>query len=193
MPQEPEAGGLLALMLLQDARSATRVDAEGRFLPLEEQDRRLWNHAQIRAAAKLLEATLALRRPSSYQLQAAIAAVHAESPSASATDWAQIELLYRELLKHQDTPVVRLNHAVAVAMSCGYEQGLVLMNELESLEGYYLLHAARADLLRRLGRADDATHAYERALSLAANPVDQEYLRSRLMQLRAGGRAVPAK
>jgi RNA polymerase sigma-70 factor (ECF subfamily) len=192
MPQEPEAAGLLALMLLQDSRSAARVDAQGRFLTLEEQDRRLWNHPQIRAGVQLLQATLARRQPSSYQLQAAIAAVHAESPSASATDWAQIELLYRELLKHQDTPVVRLNHAVAVAMSCGYERGLMLMEELKSLDGYYLLHAARADLLRRLGQTTQAQSAYEKALRLASSPVDQEYLRGRITQLQSGGTATPA-
>ncbi len=192
MPQEPETSGLLALMLLQDSRAAARVDANGRFLTLEEQDRRLWNGEQIRAGVQLLEATLARRQPSVYQLQAAIAAVHAESPTASATDWGQIELLYRKLLEHQDTPVVRLNHAVAVAMSCGYRQGLVLMDELKSLEGYYLLHAARADLLRRLGLLHEAEAAYAKALRLAANPVDQEYLRERIRQLQGGEMGTPA-
>ena len=189
MPQEPEAAGLLALMLLQDSRSAARLDEQGRFLTLEEQDRSLWNQTQIRAGVALLESTLAKRQPNIYQLQAAIAAVHAESPSAVDTDWAQIELLYRDLLRYQDTPVVRLNHAVAVAMSCGFERGLTLMDELTSLEGYYLWHAARADLLRRLNRHAEARVAYERALSLAANPTDQEYLQGRLRLLNqaAGG------
>ena len=189
MPQEPEASGLLALMLLQDSRSAARLDEQGRFLTLEEQDRGLWNQTQIRAGVALLESTLAKRQPKIYQLQAAIAAVHAESPSAVDTDWAQIELLYRDLLRYQDTPVVRLNHAVAVAMSCGFERGLTLMDELTSLEGYYLWHAARADLLRRVNRHAEARVAYERALSLAANPTDQEYLRGRLRLLNqaAGG------
>ena len=180
MPREPEAAGLLALMLLQDSRSEARLDAQGRFLTLEEQDRRLWNQPQIRAAVRLLESTLARRQPNTYQLQAAIAAVHAESPSAAATDWVQIELLYRDLLRYQDTPVVRLNHAVAVAMSCGFAAGLSLMDELTALDSYHLLHAARADLLRRLNRPAEARQAYERALSLATNPVDQEYLRGRL-------------
>lgn len=192
MPQEPETSGLLALMLLQDSRSAARVDASGRFLTLEEQDRRLWNRAQIAAGVRLLEAALARRQPSVYQLQAAIAAVHAESPSASLTDWAQIEQLYRKLLEHYDTPVVRLNHAVAVAMSCGFRQGLTLMDELKSLDGYYLLHAARADLLRRLGLRHEAEAAYAKALRLAANPMDQEYLQERIRQLRDGEKGTPA-
>ena len=180
MPQEPEIGGLLALMLLQDSRSAARLDAQSRFVTLEEQDRSRWNQAQIREGVLLLESTLAKRQPNIYQLQAAIAAVHAESLTAADTDWAQIELLYRDLLRYQDSPVVRLNHAVAVAMSCGFERGLALMDELTSLDSYYLLHASRADLLRRLNRHEEARMAYERALSLAANSVDQEYLRERL-------------
>ena len=180
MPQEPEVGGLLALMLLQDSRSAARMDAQSRFVTLEEQDRSRWNQAQIREGVLLLESTLAKRQPNIYQLQAAIAAVHAESLTAADTDWAQIELLYRDLLRYQDSPVVRLNHAVAVAMSCGFERGLALMDELASLDSYYLLHASRADLLRRLNRHEEARMAYERALSLAANSVDQEYLRGRI-------------
>ena len=180
MPQEPEVGGLLALMLLQDSRSAARMDAQSRFVTLEEQDRSRWNQAQIREGVLLLESTLAKRQPNISQLQAAIAAVHAESLTAADTDWAQIELLYRDLLRYQDSPVVRLNHAVAVAMSCGFERGLALMDELASLDSYYLLHASRADLLRRLNRHEEARMAYERALSLAANSVDQEYLRERL-------------
>ena len=180
MPQEPEIGGLLALMLLQDSRSAARLDAQSRFVTLEEQDRSRWNQAQIREGVLLLESTLAKRQPNIYQLQAAIAAVHAESLTAADTDWAQIELLYLDLLRYQDSPVVRLYHAVAVAMSCGFERGLALMDELTSLDSYYLLHASRADLLRRLNRHEEARMAYERALSLAANSVDQEYLRERL-------------
>ena len=180
MPQEPEVGGLLALMLLQDSRSAARLDAQSRFVTLEEQDRSRWNQAQIREGVLLLESTLAKRQPNIYQLQAAIAAVHAESLTAADTDWAQIELLYLDLLRYQDSPVVRLNHAVAVAMSCGFERGLALMDELASLDSYYLLHASRADLLRRLNRHAEARMAYERALSLAANSVDQEYLRGRI-------------
>ena len=189
MPQEPEAAGLLALMLLQDSRSAARLDPDGRFLTLEEQDRSLWDQTQIRAGVALLESTLAKRQPNTYQLQAAIAAIHAESSAAADTDWAQIELLYRDLLRYQDTPVVRLNHAVAVAMSCSLEQGLTLMDGLTSLEGYYLWHAARADLLRRLSRHPEARAAYQKALSLAANFADQEYLRARLRLLNhtAGG------
>ena len=193
MPQEPETSGLLALMLLQNSRSAARVDAAGRFVTLEEQDRRLWDAAQIGEGVRLLEKVLAQRQPSNYQLQAAIAAVHAESVSPAATDWPQIECLYRELLQHQDTPVVRLNHAVAVAMSCGYARGLALMDELSSLDGYYLLHAARADLLRRLGQHSEAAAAYRRAISLAANPMDQDYLRGRLTQMQGGETAMPAR
>ena len=191
MPQEPEAAGLLALMLLQDSRSAARLDVDGRLVTLEEQDRSLWNQAQIREGVVLLESTLAKRQPNIYQFQAAIAAVHAQSPTAADTDWVQIELLYRDLLRSQDSPVVRLNHAVAVAMSCGFERGLALMDELTSLDSYYLLHAARADLLRRLNRHAKARAAYEKALFLAANVVDQEYLRERirlLNQPKVGGR-----
>ena len=191
IPQEPEAAGLLALMLLQDSRSAARLDPDGRFLTLEEQDRSLWNQTQIRAGVALLESTWAKRQPNTYQLQAAIAAVHAESPAAADTNWAQIELLYRDLLRYQDTPVVRLNHAVAVAMSCGFERGLTLMDDLTPLDSYYLWHAARADLLRRLNRHAEARAAYEKALSLAANAVDREYLRGRirlLNQPKVGGR-----
>lgn len=193
MPQEPEIAGLWSLMLLQDSRAGARLDANGGFLTLEEQDRRLWNRAQIQSGVALLERALAQRQPGTYQLQAAIAAVHAESASAAATDWAQIELLYRELLRHLDTPVVRLNHAVAVAMSCGYEQGLLLMDGLPQLEGYYLLPAARADLLRRLGRNAEARAAYLQALNLAANPIDQAYLRERLRRLPGGETATPVE
>ncbi len=191
MPQQTEATGLLALMLLQDSRSAARISEEGRFLTLEEQDRRLWNQGQIREGVRLLNAALARRQPGSYQIQAAIAAVHTESRSMPDTDWAQIELLYRELLRHQDTPVVRLNHAVAVAMSSGLEQGLRLMDGLVSLDRYHLLHAARADLLRRLGRWTESATAYQRALALAVDPVDQAYLRDCLRRLPGGGTATP--
>ncbi len=191
LPQEPETSGLLSLMLLQNSRAAARLDAQGRFMPLDEQDRSLWNRDQIRAGVQVLESALARRQPNIYQIQAAIAAVHAESPTAAETDWAQIELLYRRLLYCQDTPVVRLNHAVAVAMSCGYQQGLTLMDQMTVLDSYYLLHAARADLLRRLGRVPEACEAYERALSLATHTVDQDYLRMRLTQLRSGETAGP--
>jgi RNA polymerase sigma-70 factor (ECF subfamily) len=187
MPDEPEVRGLLALMLLNDARRHARTGVDGAFLPLEEQDRSTWDQEQIREGLALVEAALRMRRPGPFQLQAAIAALHAEATSPEATDWRQIVLLYRELLRLHPTPVVELNHAAAVAMAFGLDRGLRLMDDLETrgvLDGYYLLPAARADLLRRAGRFPEAIAAYHRALALCANPIERRYLQRRLHEAK---------
>lgn len=186
MPAEPENLGLLALMLLHDSRRAARVTSDGKLVTLEEQDRRLWNRDQVAAGIQLIEAALRLRSPGPYQLQAAIAAVHAEAQAAAETDWPQIAALYAELARLQPSPIVELNRAVAVALGESLERGLQIMDQLGEaghLEHYYLYHAARADLLRRLERPGDAVLAYRRALDLTANPVEQDYLRRRLDSL----------
>jgi len=192
LPHEPENLGLLALMLLHDSRRAARVDSAGELITLEDQDRALWNREQISEGVRLVEQALRLRSVGPYQLQAAIAAVHSEAEKAEDTDWAQIASLYNELSRVMPTPVVALNHAVAVAMSKGAGQGLAqglsLIDVLGSsgeLEGYYLFHAARADVLRRLDRQREAAGAYRRALALATNRVEQNYLRRRLAQLES--------
>ena len=185
LPNEPENLGLLALMLLQDSRRRARVNDRGELVTLEEQDRSLWDREEIDRGVRLVERALALRRAGRYQLQAAIAALHCEAPTAADTDWRQIVALYEELLRISSSPVVALNHAAAVAMSDGYEQGLRLVEAAGAggrLDNYYLFHAARADLLRRLNRLDDAHAAYRRALSLTTNRVEQKYIRRRLQE-----------
>jgi RNA polymerase sigma-70 factor (ECF subfamily) len=186
MPDEPEAAGLLALMLLQDSRRAARVDASGNLITLEEQDRKLWDAAAIAEGTTLLDRALRRGRPGPYQLQAAIAACHASAATAAETDWAQIALLYGELLKFLPNPVVELNRAVAVGMSQGPRAGLDLIASLEAsgkLTGYHLLPATRADLLRRLGRHDEAAAAYTEALQLATTDSERRYLAHRLEHL----------
>lgn len=188
MPGEPENLGLLALMLLHDSRREARIDDRGRLVTLEEQDRSRWDRARIEEGVALVHQALKMRRPATYQLQAAIAAVHSEATTAAETDWRQIALLYQELLRISPTPVVALNRAVAIAMSKGLESGLAEIERVGAagkLEQYYLFHAARADILRRLGRRQEAADAYRDALRLATNKVEQEYLRSRLNQLLA--------
>jgi RNA polymerase sigma-70 factor (ECF subfamily) len=183
LPEEPEAEGLLALMLLHDARRATRIDAAGALIPLEDQDRSLWRQDEIGAAAALLDTALRRRRRGPYQLQAAIAALHAQAPSAETTDWAQIAALYAGLLAEQPSPVVELNAAVALAMARGAEHGLAWIERLEQggdLAGYHLLPAARADLLRRLGRRAEAADSYRAALTLVRSPAERLYLERRL-------------
>ena len=183
---EPENIGLLALMLLQDSRREARVNSRGELMILEEQDRSLWNQQKIEEGIRLVERVLPLGRVSNYQIQAAIAAVHSEAKTPSETDWPQIVALYRELMRRNTSPIVALNHAVAVAMSGEVTRGLVLMDEANAtkkLEHYYLYHASRADLLRRLHRKAEATTAYRRALTLATNRVEQQYLRRRLREL----------
>jgi RNA polymerase sigma-70 factor (ECF subfamily) len=184
MPAEPEVAGLVALMLLQDSRRETRVDSSGNLVTLEEQDRSRWDRDQIEEGTRLIEQALRQRHLGPYQFQAAIAAVHANAPTAAETDWHEIAALYRELAALTSSPVVSLNHAVAVAMSEGIEQGLALIDDLgRNLDGYYLFHAARADLLRRLGRMPDAAAAYRKALDLATNDVERNYLARRLEEV----------
>ena len=187
-PTPPENLGLLALMLLHDSRRDTRVSARGELIPLEEQDRTLWDRAQIEEALPLVDRALRRRAIGPYQVQAAIAALHAQAPTAAGTDWAQIAALYRELARLQPTATIALNHAVAVAMSQGLEQGLALLEAARAsgqLDSYHLYHAARADLLRRLHRNPEAVAAYRQALSLTANAVERRFLRRRLTELGA--------
>jgi RNA polymerase sigma-70 factor (ECF subfamily) len=186
MPDEPEAMGLLALMLLHHSRSATRVDDAGEMVPLEEQDRTRWDREAITEGVALLESALRLGRPGPYQVQAAIAACHATATRAADTDWAQISALYEELAEMVASPVVRLNRAVAVAMADGPAAGLELVETLEAsgdLTGYHLLPATRADLLRRLGRPEEAAAAYRDALELVATDAERRYLARRLAEV----------
>jgi RNA polymerase sigma-70 factor, ECF subfamily len=180
MPDEAEVHGLHALLLLQDARRNARVSPEGRLVLLEEQDRSLWDRPEIEEGRAALERAIALRTPGTYQLQAAIASLHAEADK----DWPQIALLYGRLAELTASPVVELNRSVAVSFAEGPERGLELLEAIEGLDGYYLLHAARADLLRRLDRRPDAASAYERALALAPSEVEREFLRGRLDLVR---------
>jgi len=183
---DPEVMGLLALMLLQESRRAARTSPDGDLILLEQQDRALWNQEQIAEGISLTESALQSRRFGAYTLQAAIAAVHAESPSAVATDWRQIALLYDRLLQVQPSPVVELNRAVAIAMIQGPEQGLRLIDGLlarEELSKYHLAHSARADLCRRLGRTVEARASYEKALALAQQEAARRFLAGRLEEL----------
>lgn len=183
---EPEALGLLALMLLQESRRAARVDSAGELVLLDAQDRSLWDQAMIEEGAALVTRALKSRRFGPYTLQAAIAAVHAEAEDAEGTDWAQIVGLYDVLLRIESTPIVELNRAVAVAMRDGPERGLALIEALidrGELAAYHLAHAARADLCRRLGKTGEARAAYERALALAALGPEKRFLERRLREL----------
>ena len=185
---EPEAVGLLALMLLHESRRHARTSAAGDLVLLDEQDRSLWNRAQIAEGTALVEQALGSRRFGPYTLQAAIAAVHAEAPSAAATDWAQIVGLYDVLLRAEPSPVVELNRAVAVAMRDGPLAGLRLVDAILArgeLADYHLAHTAQADLCRRSGRTDDAIASFERALSLARQEPERRFIERRLAQLRA--------
>lgn len=187
LPNDPENLGLLALMLLQDSRRNARTDAAGNLVTLEEQDRALWDTEEIEEGLDLIGRAMRLGRIGNYQLQAAIAAVHAEAKTAAATDWPQIVALYQELMRINPSPIVALNHAAALAMSDGLEKGLVLFDTVGTagkLETYYVFHAARADLLRRLKRMDEAQLAYSRALELTTNEVEQRYVRKRLTELK---------
>jgi RNA polymerase sigma-70 factor, ECF subfamily len=182
-PGEPENRGLLALMLLHDSRRRARVDAAGRLVTLEEQDRGKWDRAAISEGLRLVDQALRRGRVGRYQLQAAIAALHAEAGAAEETDWPQIAALYGLLARIDASPVVLLNHAVAIGMSDGPGHGLALLDALERLDDYHLYHAARADLLRRLGADAEAAAAYRRALALTANAVERAYLERRLAAL----------
>lgn len=185
-PDDPENRGLLALMLLQDSRREARTNTQGELVTLEEQNRSLWHHKQINEGLRLIESALRVHRVGSYQLQAAIAAVHAETQTPAETDWRQIAALYLELRRINPSAIVALNHAAAVAMSDGPERGLTLIEEAGAtgaLEHYYLFHASRADLLRRLERTDEARLAYARALELTSNQVEQNYVKRRLEEI----------
>ncbi len=188
---EPEVMGLLGLMLLHESRRVARTSPDGDLILLEQQDRLLWNREQIAEGIALTERALRSRRFGAYTLQAAIAAVHAESSSVASTDWRQITLLYDRLLRVQPSPVVELNRAVAVAMCAGPEegpeQGLRLIDgllEREELANYHLAHAARADLCRRLGRIPEARASYEKALALARQEPERRFLARRLEELK---------
>lgn len=186
MPDEPEATGLLALMLLQDARSGARLDDAGELVSLEDQQRSRWDAARIAEGIRLLEAALRRQRAGPYQLQAAIAACHAEAASSADTDWAQIAMLYGELRRILPSAVVELNRAVAVAMADGLDAGLALVDELAAsgqLTGYYLLPATRADLLRRMEREAEAAASYREALDLAPTEPERRYLARRLAEV----------
>jgi RNA polymerase sigma-70 factor (ECF subfamily) len=188
MPDEPEVAGLLALLLLQDSRRDARTGPDGELVLLDEQDRQLWDRQEIAEGLALVDRL----PPGPYALQAAIAAEHARAPTPEATDWARIAALYGLLAHLAPGPVVELNRAAAVAMAEGEERGLELMAGLdEELAGYHLLHAARADLLRRLGRDEEAAAAYRRALELARQPAQRAFLERRLAELGVRERPTP--
>ncbi|HEX9313655.1 MAG TPA: RNA polymerase sigma factor [Actinomycetota bacterium] len=185
-PEEPEALGLLALMLLHHSRRSARVDAAGALVLLEDQDRSRWDHEMIDEGVAVLDRAMALRRPGPYQVQAAISALHAEAPRPEDTDWPQIAALYGRLVSMTPSPVVELNRAVAVAMADGPAVGLQLLERLAEsgqLDTYHLFHAARADLLRRLDRREESAAAYRRALELTTNPVERTFLERRLSEV----------
>jgi RNA polymerase sigma-70 factor, ECF subfamily len=187
LPDAGEAAGLLALMLLHDARRAARVDTSGDLVTLEEQDRSLWDRGQIAEGQALAETALRRSGAGFYALQAAIATLHAQAARAEETDWPQIAALYTLLLRLHPSPVVALNHAAAVAMGERLDRGLRLIERLEAdgeLEGYHLLPAAKADILRRLGRNAEAAAAYERALRLVTHEAERRYLERRLREVR---------
>ena len=184
---EPEVMGLLALMLLQESRSASRTSSAGDLVLLEQQNRALWNKEQIAEGVALVERALASQSFGPYTLQAAIAAVHAEADSAAATDWRQIVMLYDRLLSIQRSPVIELNRAVAIAMYQGPESGLSLIDDLLArgeLENYHLAHAARGDLCRRLARTAEARSSYERALALVQQEPERRFLQEKLRGLQ---------
>jgi RNA polymerase sigma-70 factor, ECF subfamily len=182
LPAERDPKGLLALMLLHDARRDTRTREGGEFVLLEDQDRSRWDRAKIAEGAALVEEALRGRPPGNYAVQAAIAALHAQAPTAGKTDWPQIAALYGVLASIHPSPVVELNRAVAIAMADGPEHGLALLQNIH-LPGYHLLPAARADLLRRLGRRKEAASAYREALKLVTNDAERRYLERRLSEV----------
>jgi RNA polymerase sigma-70 factor (ECF subfamily) len=185
MPDEPEVHGLLALMLLHDSRRDARTGPNGELILLEDQDRGAWSRTKIDEGLRVLHRALSFQRPGPYQLQAAIAAVHAESATPGATDWRQIAELYGELARFEPSPVVELNRAVAVAMADGPAAGLAMVDAIEGLARYHLLHATRADLLRRLGHREAAADAYAKALEHATNSAERAFLQRRIDEVTA--------
>jgi RNA polymerase sigma-70 factor (ECF subfamily) len=186
LPDEPEASGLLALLLLTDARRAARTDDQGELVLLEEQDRGRWDAARIAEGEAILEQALRAGRPGPYQVQAAIAACHSCAPTAGDTDWRQIAVLYSELMRYEPSAVFEANRAVAVAMAEGPAAGLVILDAVghhPQLERWPQLHVARADLLRRLGRIGEATEAYRTALQLEPSQPERRFIQKRLRQL----------
>ncbi|MGW0227201.1 RNA polymerase sigma factor [Actinopolymorpha singaporensis] len=183
MPDEPEALGLVAMLLLHDSRSTARYTARGDVVLLADQDRSRWDQKKITEAIGVLGRALRMGRPGPYQLQAGIAALHAQAGSDDQTNWPGIAALYGRLLTLTPSPVVALNHAVAVAEATNPAEGLALIDRIEALDRYHLLHAARADLLRRLGRMTEAASAYQRARELATNPADRRFLAGRFHDL----------
>jgi RNA polymerase sigma-70 factor (ECF subfamily) len=190
MPDEPEAIGLLALLLLTDARRGARLDDHGELVLLADQDRSRWDHTEIAEGHELVRACLRRNQPGRYQIQAAIAAVHADAPTAAGTDWAQVVALYDQLLSHLPTPVVQLNRAVALAELAGPQPALAELDLLD-LDGYQPFHAARADLLRRAGRTAEAIDAYDAALALTVVDAERAFLARRRAEL-AGNRPPPS-
>lgn len=186
MPDEPEVIGLLALLLLIEARRAARTDADGGLVPLDQQDRTLWNRALIDEGQQLVRACLRRNHPGAYQVQAAINAVHSDAATIADTDWQQVVALYDQLLAIAPTPVVALNRAAAVAEATGPGTALELIDELD-LGGYLPFHAARADFLRRLGRNEEAASAYDAAIALAGNEAERRFLEGRRAGLPAPG------
>ena len=189
LPHEPEVRGLLALMLLHDARLPARVDARGDLVTLEDQDRSRWDRAQIARGLETIESALLQKRPGQFQIQAAIAALHTEAATPEETDWRQIALLYGALERYQRSPLIALNQAVAVAMVEGWPTGLTLLDEIEqagALSRHHLFHATRAELLRRAGEYQRAEVAYRRALAHCKNDVERRYLERRLNEVTWG-------
>ncbi len=186
LPEDAETLGLLALMLLHDSRRKARVTPDGALVPLEEQDRTRWDHQQIAEGLAILERALAMKAPGPFQIQAAISALHSRASSPAETDWTQIAVLYAMLSQVMPSPIVELNRAVAIAMAESLECGLSLLSRLEeadALSGYHLFHAARADLLRRSGKFDEACIAYTRALELCQNNAERAFFQRRLTEI----------
>lgn len=186
LSEDAEALGLLALMLLQDSRRAARLNLTGELVLLEDQDRRLWDRGKIAEGLDVLDRALSLGQPGPYQVQAAISAVHASSERPEDTNWQQIEALYGELARMAPSPIIELNRAVATGMARGWQAGLRELEQLlqeEMLDEYHFFHAARADMLRRAGQWDEARRAYQRALELCQNQVEQSFLRRRLEEV----------
>jgi len=184
LPQEAEARGLLALLLLHDSRREARLSPTGELVLLEEQDRTLWDFSKIQEGTSILDEAIALHNPGPYQVQAAISALHAEAPTAAATDWNQIDMLYDSLAQMTPSMVVDVNRAVAIGMARGPQEGLKMLLQLEDhADNFYPYHAARADLLRRTNQHEAASDAYERALALCNNRAERAYLQRRLDEI----------